>query len=155
MLPRPLNPTHEEVLAWVEQAAVFIAGTYGVTITTGRVLGWLMICDPPRQSAGQIVGAIEAGRTSVTASLRFLMAAGFVRHDPQPGDRVVRYRMDDDAWMTVLRRRLAALVSFREIAQDGIQLVGPTDPRSQRMQAARDSFDWLDAVVSDAERASH
>ena len=94
--------------------------------------------------------AIGSSRTSLTTSLRFLTAAGLVQREQQPGERVVRYRTDNDAWMTVLRRRLAALVSFRDVAQDGIQLVGPADPRSERMRAARDIFDWLDAVVTDA-----
>jgi hypothetical protein len=140
----------DEVLTWVEQAAAFIAKQYGVALTTGRVLGWLMICDPPQQSAGQIASVIGTSQASLTTSLRFLTAAGLVRQDTQPGAWAVRYVVDDDAWMTVLRRRLAGLVSFREIAQDGIQLVGPADPRSQRLRAARDIFDWLDAVVSDA-----
>ncbi|HUK73281.1 MAG TPA: helix-turn-helix domain-containing protein [Streptosporangiaceae bacterium] len=152
MSPRPWSLTDEEVLTWVEQVAVFVAFQYGVKIITGRVLGWLMICDPPHQSVGQIARAIGASRTAVASSLRFLTAAGFVRQDPRSGERVVRYGMDNDAWTTVMRRRLAALVSFREIAQDGIQMIGPADPRSERMRAARDIFDWLDAVVSDAER---
>ncbi len=152
MTPRPLNLTDEQVRNWVEQLAVFAAGQYGVAMVTGRVLGWLMICDPPQQSAGHIARAIGSSRSSVAGSLRFLTAAGFVQQGRQPGDRVVRYRIDNDAWMAVLHRRLAALVLFREVAQDGIQLVGPADPRSERMRAARDSFDWLDAVVSDAER---
>jgi hypothetical protein len=43
-------------------------------------------------------------------------------------------------------------VPFRDIAQDGIQLIGPADPRANRMRAARDSLDWLDAVIIDAEQ---
>ncbi len=150
MTSKPANGADEDELAWVERVAVCVAGHWGVTLITGRVLGWLMICDPPQQSARQIAGAIGSSRTSLTTSLRFLTAAGLVQREQQPGERVVRYRTDNDAWMTVLRRRLAALVSFRDVAQDGIQLVGPADPRSERMRAARDIFDWLDAVVTDA-----
>jgi len=84
--------------------------------------------------------------------LRFLIAAGFLRTDAPPddaGNGAARYRMDNDAWIKVVRRRLAAFVAVRDIAQDGIQMIGPADPRSERLRAARDSFDWLDAVVTD------
>lgn len=152
MTPKALDDTDKDVLTWVEQVAVFLTSHYGIALITGRVLGWLMICDPPPQSARQIADAIGASRASLTTSLRFLTAAGFVRRHTHPGERVVRYRMDDDAWMTVLHRRLAAIVSFRDIAQAGTELVGPTNPRSKRMQDARDTFDWLDAVITDADR---
>jgi DNA-binding transcriptional regulator GbsR (MarR family) len=140
----------QEVLKWVEQAAVFLADQYGVPLITGRVLGWLMICDPPQQSAGQIADAIGASRASLTTSLRLLAAAGFVRRDSQPGDRVTRYRVDDDAWETVLRRRVETLLTFRDIAAAGMDLVGPSAARARRMRAARDSFDWLAAAVAAA-----
>jgi predicted transcriptional regulator len=150
--PEPGSVADDEVRTWVERLAVFVSSQYGITLVSARLLGYLMICDPPEQSAVQISDAIGAKRTSLGTSLRFLMAVGFVRRDKQPGDPLARYRIDNDAWMAVMRRRLAALVTFRDIAQDGIQMVGPADPRSERMRAARDSFDWLDAVVTDAER---
>jgi DNA-binding IclR family transcriptional regulator len=109
-----------------------------------------MICDPPQQSAGQIADAIGASRASLTTSLRLLAAAGFVRRDAQPGDRVTRYRVDDDAWETVLRRRVETLLTFRDIAAAGMDLVGPSAARARRMRAARDSFDWLAAAVAAA-----
>jgi DNA-binding MarR family transcriptional regulator len=149
---KSLEAANEDVLGWVERAAVFLADQYGVPLITGRVLGWLMICDPPQQSAGQIADAIGASRASLTTSLRLLAAAGFVGRDSQPGDRVARYRVADDARETVLRRRPATLASFRDIAQAGMDLVGPTDPWAQRIRAAHDSFDWLAAMVADNPR---
>ena len=37
---------HKDVLAWVERVATFFAEHYGLPPITGRILGWLMICNP-------------------------------------------------------------------------------------------------------------
>ncbi|GIH67164.1 hypothetical protein [Microbispora siamensis] len=62
----------------MERAAVFCIGEYAVPPIAGRVLAWLMICDPPEQSAGQIAEAIGASRASVAglAAFRDMTAAG-------------------------------------------------------------------------------
>jgi hypothetical protein len=151
MMPGSADGIDDEVLQWVERSATFLADRWGVALITGQVLSWLMICDPPEQSTEQVAEAVGADPEAVTAPLKFLSAAGFVRGRSAP-DEPARYFLDDDAWMRVLRRRLGALVPFRDIAQDGIQLIGPADPRSGRMRAARDSLDWLDAVIIDAEQ---
>jgi hypothetical protein len=150
MTPGPANGIDDEVLGWVERSAKFLSDRWGVALTTAQVLSWLMICDPPEQSTGQIADAIGAGPEALAAALQFLGAAGFLRRHSQPDDEPLRYMLDDDAWMKVLRRRLGALVPFRDIAHDGIQLIGPADPRSHRMRAARDALDWLDTVLIDA-----
>jgi hypothetical protein len=153
MTPGRAHGFDDEVLQWVERAATFLADRWGVALLTGQALSWLMICDPPEQSTEQIAGAIGADPQTLAPSLEFLTAAGFALRSPQPADGPrVRYLLDDDAWMRVLRRRVGALVPFRDLAQDGVQLIGPADPRSNRMRAARDSLDWLDAVIIDAEQ---
>ncbi len=152
MTPGQANGIDGEVLSWVERSATFLADRWGIALITGQVLSWLMICDPPEQSTEQIAGAVGTDPEALAAALQFLTAAGFVRRTAQSGEEPARHMLDDEAWMRVLRRRLSALVPFRDIAQDGIQLVGPADPRSNRMRAARDSLDWLDAVIIDAEQ---
>ena len=88
-------------LAWVERVAKYCADQDGVPLIAGRVLGWLIICDPPEQSAAQIAEAIGASRASLTTNLRLLGSVGFLRQSTKPGDRTVYYRVDDDAWETV------------------------------------------------------
>ena len=52
---------HEKLLEWVERLATFLARD-GVSPIAARCLGWLMVCDPPEQSAQQIGDAISASR---------------------------------------------------------------------------------------------
>src|SRR5262245_11827320 len=131
----PLRVERKLLLAWVERVATFFAEYAGLPPITGRILGWLMICDPPEQSAGEVAEAIGASRASLTTNMRLLTASGLVRRLTRPGERTTYFRLDDDAWEKVIRRRMAYMATFREIAQDGLRLVGAGGARATRIRA--------------------
>jgi hypothetical protein len=142
-------------LEWVERVAMFCADEYGVPLIAGRILGWLMICDPPEQSAGQVAEAIGASRASLATNMRMLTDAKFVRRRTRPGERTQYYRVDDDAWETVIRRRIAGLAAFREIAADGMELAGPDSPRSRRLRVAHDAYAWMAKLFAESSPPPH
>jgi DNA-binding transcriptional regulator GbsR (MarR family) len=146
------EPGAERVLEWIEQVAMFCAAEYGVPPIAGRILGWLMICDPPEQSAGQIAAAIGASRASLATNMRVLTDAKFVRRRTRPGERTNYYRVDDDAWETVVRQRMASLAAFRDIAADGMELAGAGSTRAQRLHVAHDVYDWMTKLFAEAPR---
>ena len=117
-------PTRAELLDWVERVAMLFHNDSGLPPITGRIFGWLMVCDPPEQSGAAIAAAIGASRASITTNVRVLTAAGLVRRLTRPGDRTAYYVIDEDAWEQVVTRRNAALAAFVEITADGIDLLG-------------------------------
>src|SRR3954471_14363974 len=104
-------PPQAQLLQWTERVATFFAEHYGLPPITGRILGWMMICDPPEQSAGEIAAAIGASRASLTTNMRFLTGSGLVRRVTRPGGRTSYYRMDEGMWDAVVRRRVASMLS--------------------------------------------
>ena len=145
-----LNVKRERLLSWVERVAMFYAEQYGLPPITGRILGWLMICDPPEQSAGEIAEAIGASRASITTNMRLLSATELVQRRTRPGERTAYYRVDDDAWEKVVRRKFASLASFREITRDGMNLVGTDSTRAARLRAAHEIYEWLEELLANA-----
>jgi DNA-binding transcriptional regulator GbsR (MarR family) len=139
----------ESLLEWVERVAMYLARD-GVPPIAGRVLGWLMVCDPPEQSAGQISAAIGASRASLTSNLRVLSSMGFLVSRTRPGERTVYYRMADDAWAVVTRKQIAGITSFLDITRDGLELVGPDDDRASRVRQAHATFEWMAQVFDNA-----
>jgi hypothetical protein len=139
-----------QLLAWVERIASFCAEQIGVPLITGRILGWLMICDPAEQSGGEIAEAIGASRASITTSIRLLVATELIRPLTIPGERTTYYRIDDDAWEKVIRRRIAGLASFCQITRDGLALVGEEGSRASRIRAAHDIHEWVARVYANA-----
>jgi DNA-binding transcriptional regulator GbsR (MarR family) len=138
------------LLAWAERVATFFAEHYGLPPITGRILGWLMICDPAEQSAGEIAAAIGASRASLTTNMRLLIGSGLVRRLTRPGGRATYYRIDDGMWDAVIRRRIASMMSFSRITLEGMELVGPDTARAARLRAAHDFFDWMAKLLAEA-----
>ncbi|TVT44308.1 MarR family transcriptional regulator [Amycolatopsis rhizosphaerae] len=132
--------------------AMFCAEEYGVPPIAGRILGWLMICDPPEQSAGQIAAAIGASKASLATNMRLLTEAKFVRRRSRPGERTHYYQVDDNAWETVVRRRLAGLAGFRDLAADGMALAGAGSDRAERLRVAHDVYDWMVRLFAETPR---
>ena len=135
----------QPVLEWVERVSMYLARD-GVPPIAGRVLGWLMVCDPPEQSAGQISDAIGASRASLTSNLRLLTAMGFLSARTRPGNRTTYYRMADDAWAVVVHRQIEGIMSFLELSRDGIALTGPES--SGRVRQAHRTFEWMAAALA-------
>ncbi|MEO3806962.1 transcriptional regulator [Nonomuraea sp. B1E8] len=139
----------EQLLEWAEQVAMHLARD-GVPPIAGRILGWLMVCDPPEQSAGQISTTIGASRASLTMNLRLLTGMGFLTWRTRPGDRTMYYRMADDAWQAVVRQQVAGIASFLDITRQGLDLVGPDDERAARVHQAHATFAWMAKVFEQA-----
>ncbi len=140
----------DRIAEWVERVAAFFAERYGLPPITGRILGWLLICEPAEQSAGEIAAAIGASRASLTTTMRFLTASGLVRRRTRPGQRTAYYRIDDDAWEKVIRQRIASMASFCAITEDAMRLLGPGNPRAGRVRAAHDMFQWMEHLLASA-----
>jgi DNA-binding transcriptional regulator GbsR (MarR family) len=151
----PHDGDRGRLIEWVEQVAMFCADEYGVPPIAGRILGWLMICDPPEQSAGEIAEAIGASRASLTTNMRVLIDAKFVRRRTHPGGRTNYYRVDDDAWEAVVRQRVASLTTFRDIAAEGMELAGFGTARAERLHVAHDVYEWMAKAFAQSAPAAH
>lgn len=147
MAGTPSGLDRDRSLAWVERVATYFAQQDGLPPITGRILGWLMICDPPEQSAGEIARAVGASRASLTTNMRVLTASGFVQTLTRPGERTSYYRIADDAWAEVTRRKLNGLTAFLDITRDGLEMLEPNAPQASRVRAAHDLFAWLASEV--------
>jgi DNA-binding transcriptional regulator GbsR (MarR family) len=139
----PARPDPTQIQTWVERVSAAFAQHFGLPPITGRILGWLLICDPPEQSAGQIADAIGASRASLTTSMRLLTVGELVRRRHHPGERTTYFRIDDDAWEKVIRQRIIGMASLREITEDAMALIGPDSERASRVRAAHAFFGWL------------
>lgn len=149
--PYPAGPAEAApILAWVERAGEFFEVNYGMPPITGRIVGWLLICDPAEQSAGEIAAAIVASRASLTTNMRALIASGLVRRLRRAGDRTAYYRVDAEAWEAVIRDRVARLAAIDRLTEAGLRLVGRASARAARLRATHEVFAWFEALLADA-----
>jgi DNA-binding transcriptional regulator GbsR (MarR family) len=131
-------------LHYVEEVALGFE-RQGLFRMAGRVIGWLLICDPPEQTFGQLAEVLQASKGSISAAMKFLVPAGLVERISRPGDRRDYYRCRPGAWADLARDQSRLYDDFRKLAQRGLELLAdaPAD-RRERLQGMHDLYAWLE-----------
>ncbi len=116
-------------------------GQFGLSRMLGRVLGELLISDPPERSAEELAEALGASRGSISQTTRSLIQMGFVQRWSRPGERRDYFRIKPGAWHGIMRREMEALSGFRKTAERGLELLDSEDPRVRRgLEEMRDFY---------------
>jgi len=136
-------PTSDE-LAYVEEVGFYFEQA-GLPRMAGRILGWLLICDPPHQTAADLAAVLRASKGSISTATRQLVTARLIERLALPGERRDYFRVRPDGWAERMRWSIAALTDFRRLTQRGLDLVGDVDPRRrERLEAIDDFYAWLE-----------
>ena len=129
---------------FIEQLGELFASA-GQQRIVGRVLGWLLVCDPPAQSAADIEEATGASKASVSINLRLLQAGGLVERVGVPGQRRAYYQIRVGAWSQDLGKKAAEIATMRKIADRGLEALKDAPPeRRERLQAMRDFYAFFE-----------
>lgn len=88
----------------------------GGSRTAGRLLGWLMICDPPHQSLSQLAAALQASAGSISTQSRLLESFGIVERITFPGDRQVYFQLRPNVWIEIMQSELPRIELMKEMA---------------------------------------
>lgn len=122
----PTSPSEEEK-RFVEDIGL-IMEEQGRPRIAGRILGWLLICEPPEQSFADLVAVLGVSKGSVSAMTRLLLEGGLIERVPVPGDRQTYYQMAPDAWSRVLTWIAERVRRMAEAADAGLALVERRHP---------------------------
>lgn len=140
-MPAELTPER----LYAEEAAVVLEGM-GLPPSYGKLLIWLLICDPPQQTSADLAGALGLSKGSVSTGMRMLEGTGMVRRVPVPGRRGNAYEMTPDAMIRASdagRYRV-----FRELLDRGLKLIGESDERdsvrTSRLRETRDFYAFVE-----------
>jgi DNA-binding transcriptional ArsR family regulator len=134
----------QELLHYVEEWGFFF-DRWGLPRTAGRVWGWLSVCEPPEQSAQDLVQVLQVSKASISTNIRLLEGLGLVERASKPGARQGYYRLRADAFESIMRQRIGGVTQARVLAQRGIDLLGSGDPgRAKRLEATRDFYAFLE-----------
>lgn len=96
---------------------------FGVPRMVGRVLGALLLADPPEMSAEELAGTLRASRGSISTATRTLVQIGLVEKVSKPGERRDYFRNKPGAWHELTRRRMAQIGVFRVMAERGLSVL--------------------------------
>lgn len=116
---------------FVEEVGLYFERV-GLTRMEGRVIGWLLICDPPQQSMGDLVEALGASKSSISVALRTLTTLYLIEKISVPGERRDYYKASPDMWNCSYRARIHQLTELSELAERGIDLLADEPPEQRR-----------------------
>ena len=116
----------------------------GVSRMAGRILGWLLICDPARQSSAELGAALGASKGAISTATRLLESYGLARRIAVPGERGDFFEMTPDAFNRAHDQVGKARV-FRQLMEMGLAVLGDEDsPRAERLRETRDLYAFLE-----------
>lgn len=117
----------------------------GLTRGPARTLAWLLVCDPPEQSAADIAAALHASTGAVSQNVRMLMQLKLVERTGYRGDRRSFYRVAPGAWNTVMVAQLAEMTHLRQIGERGLNLLAASGAdRCERLVEMTDFYAFLE-----------
>jgi DNA-binding transcriptional ArsR family regulator len=83
---------------FVEELGILLELEAGTPRMVGRTLGWLLVCDPPEQSAAELAEMLQASKGSISTATRVLLRMGLVERLRLRGERFDRFRVQPEAW---------------------------------------------------------
>ena len=100
----------------------------GMTPIAGRLLAWLLICDPEQQTAGDLAHDLHASRGAISGAIRQLESAGFVRRTRRGGDRREYVSMPAGAIRSLVGSAGSIYQGLAVIAAHGVGVVQDLPP---------------------------
>jgi predicted transcriptional regulator len=137
------DPLSAERLAFIEEVGLLLEQR-GLPRMAGRLLGALLLADPPEQSADALAATLRASRGSISSATKLLEHIGFIDRVSKPGERRTYYRNKPGAWLEMTRRGLAQLSAYQQLAERGLTLLDSDDPEVRRgLAEMRDFYDFV------------
>jgi DNA-binding transcriptional regulator GbsR (MarR family) len=117
----------------------------GLPRMAGRVLGVLLISDPPQQSLNDLCEMLQASKSSVSTTTRLLTEMGLIERVPSPKPRQVSFQFRTGGWVTFMRMRLRLMATLHQIAERGLELLQDKDAAlREHLQEAHDMFSLIE-----------
>jgi len=113
----------------------------GLPRMAGRILGALLISDPPSQSITDLSARLNASKSSISIMARLLVERGLIERVASPMPRRDYYRFKPGGWITYMRQWLGLMSGLHQITERGMQLMASKPiPLRERLQEAHDLF---------------
>jgi DNA-binding transcriptional regulator GbsR (MarR family) len=117
----------------------------GLPRMAGRVLGVLLISDPPEQSLNDLCEFLQASKSALSTNTRLLTEMGLIDRVPSSKPREVAFRFKAGGWVVFIRMRLRLWASLHQIAEHGLDLLQGEPPAlRERLQEAHDMFSQIE-----------
>jgi len=110
----------------------------GLPPMAGRVLGRLLVSDPPEQSSTDLERALRASKGSISSTTALLIRLGMVERMRLPGDRKHYFLVRSGVWSRMMHDHLEQVTRLRELTDRGLEILGHKKPaQRERLEEMR------------------
>ena len=129
---------------FVEEVGIVFEQT-GLPRMAGRILGWLLISDPPHQSMDQLTKTLMASKGSISTVTRLLIQIGLIERLSLPGVRHDYFRIKPSASHQLLKDSLVQTTTFRQLMERGLELTeGKAHVNRQWLEEMRNMYAFFE-----------
>ncbi len=122
------RPSLEVIKKKVEEMGVAFDKT-GLAPMIGRVLGFLILADPPYQTFYEVQAFLGASKSSISHALNSLMFKGIVEYITFSGDRKRYFKLNAENWLEQAKCKMA---DFSEVDRVILEALKLRDPNTHR-----------------------
>ncbi|HTA14949.1 MAG TPA: transcriptional regulator [Solirubrobacteraceae bacterium] len=134
--------TEAAIERFVEELGILLELEAGTPRMVGRSLGWLLVCDPPEQSAAELAEMLQASKGSISTATRVLVRMGLIERIRFRGERFDRFRVQPEAWDEFFWRD-EQFKTPRRVLQLGLDaLADEPASRRSRLQELDSMYAW-------------
>ncbi|MFL6077464.1 MAG: GbsR/MarR family transcriptional regulator [Mycobacteriales bacterium] len=154
----------DAVASYVERFAGVLTAS-GMPRMPSRVFVALLVTDSGRLTAAELAETLHVSPAAISGAVRYLMQLDMITRVRDRGSRRDHYRVGDEVWNEMFRKRDLILARYEAVAREGLAVVGPDTPAGERLQETVVFFEFLQkelpamldrwAVYRDELRARH
>ena len=117
----------------------------GLPRMAGRILGLLLICNPPHQSPSELAEKLHASKGSISTMTRLLTQMDLIERIALPDHRRDFFQIKPGAWSQIIMFEVSEVVTGRQLAERGLALLQNEPPEMQeRLKEAHDLYAFLE-----------
>lgn len=138
------TPTKQE---FAEEVGLYF-DRFGVTRMAGRILGWLLVCEPPHQTINDLAEALQASKGSISSMTRVLIQMGLVERFSIPGHRRDYFRVRPGGWAAIPDNMSVECQRFKALAERGLRTLEDDGPHTrERLEDMRDIYAFFEREI--------
>jgi MarR family len=127
---------------FIEELGMQFELEFGAPRMVGRVLAWLLACDPPEQSAAELAARLQASKGSISTAARQLLTWGMIERVRMRGERFDRFVVRPHAWDEYIWRE-DQFEAPRRVLRVGLDALSDEPPaRRARLTELDSMYAW-------------
>ncbi|MQA15229.1 MAG: MarR family transcriptional regulator [Pseudonocardiaceae bacterium] len=120
----------------------------GLPRMPARVFAYVLADDAERYTAGELAAGLRVSPAAISGAVRFLVQAGLLGKEREPGARADHYRVyDDDVWSAITKQQDPIFERYDDVLSEGVELLDQTRPGGRRVRETLEFYRFMHAEM--------